>query len=289
MDKLPEMLIGDLLSSPIGQKIAQVMDTIAHVQRNLFALAVSEDSGQLKLLKIGTVFQIFLVETLASGKKPEDLSGDDWRSIAEKVSRYAILEDGQRFSEFVFGLYADYIDLSAKSVSPVVKKEQLAALYQISKEIRHNTELLRDSSLSESVFVDNCLWLSLEAMVKLLSLSLASALSLVSREEYAQLAASISQLAFEYGRYMLYAKEHAILESYIQNQHDLDAELQARLNEYLAEVQKTADEFRKLVDDAFSPELHGMLQRSAALARAAGVKEEDLLSSTEEIDRFFLE
>ena len=289
MDKLPEMLIGDLLSSPIGQKIAQVMDTIAHVQRNLFALAVSEDSGQLKLLKIGTVFQIFLVETLASGKKPEDLSGDDWRSIAEKVSRYAILEEGQRFSEFVFGLYADYIDLSAKSVSPVVKKEQLAALYQISKEIRHNMELLRDDSLSESVFVDNCLWLSLEAMIKLLSLSLASALSLVTREEYAQLAVSVSQLAFEYGRYMLYAKEHAILESYIQNQHDLDAELQARLNEYLAEVQKTADEFRKLVDDAFSPELHGMLQRSAALARAAGVKEEDLLSSTEEIDRFFLE
>ena len=289
MDKLPEMLIGDLLSSPIGQKIAQVMDTIAHVQRNLFALAVSEDSGQLKLLKIGTVFQIFLVETLASGKKPEDLSGDDWRSIAEKVSRYAILEEGQRFSEFVFGLYADYIDLSAKSVSPVVKKEQLAALYQISKEIRHNMELLRDGSLSESVFVDNCLWLSLEAMIKLLSLSLASALSLVTREEYAQLAVSVSQLAFEYGRYMLYAKEHAILESYIQNQHDLDAELQARLNEYLAEVQKTADEFRKLVDDAFSPELHGMLQRSAALARAAGVKEEDLLSSTEEIDRFFLE
>ena len=289
MDKLPEMLIGDLLSSPIGQKIAQVMDTIAHVQRNLFALAVSEDSGQLKLLKIGTVFQIFLVETLASGKKPEDLSGDDWRSIAEKVSRYAILEEGQRFSEFVFGLYADYIDLSAKSVSPVVKKEQLAALYQISKEIRHNTDLFRDGSLSESVFVDNCLWLSLEAMVKLLSLSLASALSLVTREEYAQLAVSVSQLAFEYGRYMLYAKEHAILESYIQNQHDLDAELQARLNEYLAEVQKTADEFRKLVDDAFSPELHGMLQRSAALARAAGVKEEDLLSSTEEIDRFFLE
>ena len=77
---------------------------------------------------IGTVFQIFLIDTLAARKEPGKLTKDDWKNIAEKVADIAILEDGQSYSEFVFTLYADYIDISAKAISKGISKKSLAAI-----------------------------------------------------------------------------------------------------------------------------------------------------------------
>ena len=100
---------------------------------------------------------------------------------------------------------------------------------------------------------------------------------------------SLSQFAFEYGRYVLYAKEQAILEQYIRNQHILDERLQREYEDYLEAVQIQAEAFQRLIDDAFSPEAGEELQKSSALARAAGVKEEEILSTIEDVDAFFLD
>ena len=42
-----------------------------------------------------------------------------------------------------------------------------------------------------------------------------------------------------------------------------------------------------LIENAFSLDLHEALIESAELARAAGVKEEELLTSIEDIDDYF--
>ena len=47
-------------------------------------------------------------------------------------------------------------------------------------------------------------------------------------------------------------------------------------------------QFQKLVDHAFSADLHETLIQSAELARAAGVKEEELLTSIDDVDDFFM-
>ena len=114
---IQEILIDELLASPAGQLLQKALQTIEKVQKNLYALATSEDSNKLKLLKIGTVFQIFLVDTLASGKRPKELGQEDWKRIAEKVSQYAILGTEQQYSEFVFTLYANYIDISVEALN----------------------------------------------------------------------------------------------------------------------------------------------------------------------------
>ena len=144
--------------------------------------------------------------------------------------------------------------------------------------------MLKNEEITEAEFVEACLWLSLEAMVKLLSLSL----TVVIGKEYAELAQAVSQLAFEYGRYVLYAKEQAILDSYIQNQYALDKQLEEEYAAYLKEVQEQAEQFSKLIEEAFSPDIHEALMSSAALARSAGVKEEELLVTLEDVDLFFL-
>ena len=280
-----EIAIDELRNSPAGIKISQAMETVAAVQRNLCALAESEDGTRLDLLKIGTVFQIFLVDKLASGADPKKMKPEEWGSIARKVSQYAVLEEGQSYSDFVFSLYADYIDLSAKGLSKFISEETLASIMSISSDIRSRTELLREEAISESAYVDDCLWLSLEAMVKLLS----SSLTMLIGAEYSQLAQAVSQLAFEYGRYVLYAKEQAILTAYIKNQYVLDEQLRQQYDAFRAELAEQAERFNQLIEQAFSSNIRESLMQSAELARAAGVREEDILTSVEDIDAFFMD
>jgi len=90
-----------------GRKISQIIETVSSVQNSLYSLISNEDSKQLNILKIGTVFQIFFIGTLASGKKPGDLTKDDWKNIADKVNKYAVLEEDQKYSEYVFNLYLE--------------------------------------------------------------------------------------------------------------------------------------------------------------------------------------
>ena len=280
-----EIAIEELRNSPAGIKLAKAMETVAAVQRNLCALAESEDSTQLNLLKIGTVFQIFLIDTLASGADPKKMKPEEWGSIASKVSQYAVLEEGQSYSEFVFTLYADYIDLSAKGLSRFISKEALGSIKSISTDIRSKTALLREEAISETAYVDECLWLSLEAMVKLLS----SSLTMLIGTEYSQLAQAVSQLAFEYGRYVLYAKEQAILTAYIENQYMLDEQLRQQYDAFQAELTEQAERFNQLIDQAFSSDIRESLMQSADLARAAGVREEEILTSIDDIDAFFMD
>ena len=122
-------VIDELLSSDAGQKIRQIAENVSAVQQGLYALAANEDSAKLDLLKIGTVFQIFFIDVLASGKKASDLTKDDWKNIAVKVGKYAVLEEEQRYSEFVFALYANYIDISAETLREE-RGKSLADLYR---------------------------------------------------------------------------------------------------------------------------------------------------------------
>ena len=286
---IQDILIDEFLSSPTGQLLQKAMRTIENVQENLYALATSEDSGKLKLLKIGTVLQIFLVDTLASGKRPNELETEDWKRIAEKVSQYAILGTEQQYSEFVFTLYANYIDISVKALNLIASEQSTSSIGKLSAEIRSKTETLQNGEITETAYVEDCLWLSLEAMIKLLATYLSAKLGPIIGEDRAQLLQAVSNLAFEYGRYVLYAKEQAILEEYIRNQHVLDEQLQAKYDAFLAELQENADQFNHLIDIAFSGNLHESLLQSAALARAAGVKEEEILKSVDDIDAFFMD
>lgn len=283
-DLIKDITIDELLHSSAGELLGKAVKTVSEIQRALLAISENDDGTEMTLLKIGTVFQIFLIDTLASGKRPEELDNEDWKNIAEKVSQYAIFADGQSYTEFVFTMYADFIDLSAKTLQErKVPEEKTAEVRAIVEEIRTNTELLHSGELSEVNYVEKCLWSSLEAMIKCMSLSLTPLIG----PEFTQLVQASSQLAFEYGRYVLYAREQALLQGYIENQYRLDEQLQKEFEVYLDEVKKNAERFQSLVQNAFSCDLHEALVQSAELARAAGVKEEELLTTIEDVDDYF--
>ena len=284
-DIILNVSIEELLPLDAGQKLRQIADTMEAIQQRLYVAATSEDDKQQNLLKIGTVFQIFFIEALASGKSPRDLTREDWEGIAKKVDQYAVMGDDRQYSEFVFTQYADYIDVSAEILQAWESENTIATIKDLAATIRANTERLHAEEISESLYIEACLWLSLEAMMKLLCSFLTKKLA----REYAELFQSVSQLAFEYGRLVLYETEQAILEEYIRNQHVLDEQLQEKYERYLAEVRIQSEAFRELVENAFSSDIRDALKSSAALAKAAGVSEDEVLTSIEDVDAFFAE
>ena len=284
MDVLQDFAIEELVASPVGQKLRQAIEIVESVQSHVAALMQKDEEERLTLLKIGTVFQLFLIDTLASGKKASELTADDWKNIAAQVSRNAILEEDQCYSEFVFSRYADYIRVSAKVISKNAPEETTNAITALADEIEALGDQLHKETITETKYVEECLWLSLEAMVKLLSASLGSYMG----EELSKLTQAVSQLAFEYGRYVLYAKEQALLEAYLNNQRVLDDQLQRQYDAFIQALQENAAQFQSLIDKAFSPDIRCTLQNSAELAQATGVKKEDILKSIEEVDSFFL-
>ena len=128
------------------------------------------------------------------------------------------------------------------------------------------------------------MWISLEAMIKLFACSLTPLIG----KEFAYLSQAVAQLAFEYGRLVLLTREQKLLESYIENQHVLDEKLQVEYEEYLAELNEYSERFKSLIDAAFTPGIKDSLMQSVDLARASGVREEELLTSIEDVDNFFL-
>ena len=65
--------IDELLDNPALQKLTDLMESITFLQQNLNALKESDDDAKRKLIKAATVFQVFLVQTLAGGKKLRDM------------------------------------------------------------------------------------------------------------------------------------------------------------------------------------------------------------------------
>lgn len=255
------------------------------VQEKLYELAEKDDEKTLTGIKAGTIILLTVLKKMAQGATPDKFKEEDYADIAKAVSEYAVLMDDQEYSAFVFDLYAGYIDASVKVLSMRVDKKQAESILTLSKELRKKSAMLREGKISETVYIEDCLWISLEAMIKLLS---AYAGSLVG-QEYIDLAQAVSMCAFEYGRLMLYQREQAVLAEYIEKQYQLDEELTKKFEAFKAELKTESDRFNELVDQAFEPGFRESLKNSVELAKAAGVKQEEILDSVEKIDSFFLD
>ena len=79
------------------------------------------------------------------------------------------------------------------------------------------------------------------------------------------------------------------MNQFIESQYQLDAELEQKYAAYLEDLQKESHQFYTLIDNAFAPNFRDSFLHSILLAKTAGVKEEEILSSTEDIDSFFLD
>ncbi len=274
-----------LLSEENGTKVKNAISVLEKIQENLCALAENEEERTLTEIKTGTIILLSVLKKMAGGITPNHFSEKDYADIAEAVSKYAVQMDGQDYSIFVFDLYAGYIEASIKVLAIRVDEKRLNTIQALADELRIKAIQLKNNEITETAYTQDCLWISLEAMMKLLA-TYAGALA---GKDYIDLTQAISAYAFEYGRLMLLEREQVLLSEYIEKQYQLDQELEERFEAFKAELQAESDRYRSLVERAFEPAFRDSLKNSIELAKMAGVKEEEILDSVEDIDSFFMD
>ena len=277
---IQELTIDKLLNSQIGEKLQKGVDIFKNVQENLLALYSKDDSTSLSAVKIGTVLILSVFDKYQSGKKINEFTTDDWKEIAEKVSAGAIKKDAKGYSKFVFDLYRDYISVSLA----VIPEDKRPAIKRLSEELENKTRSLESDEIQEAKYIEDCMWISLEAMLKLVS----AFLTRIPGGKFTEKAEAIASFAFEYARYKLYKQEQELLTQYIENQYVLDELIKNQFEAFKKALTAKSEEFKALVAGAYDPDIRTALQNTASIARSVGVPERDILDTTEKIDDYFL-
>lgn len=280
-----QFALEQLMKMPAGEKLQQALQLIQTMQEHLAALSAKEEAPSVTGVKAATILTIAVWKKIADGKTPSSFNKEDWEELGHAVSEYAILLDGEQYSIFIFQLYEKYIRSSAEMIAKLASPETVKAIMSLADELHSKEILFRNGQLSEVAYTEDCLWISLEAMIKLI----ASAASMFCGQQATEFTQALASCAFEYGRLMLYRKEQALVTQFIESRHRLDEELEKKYAAYLSELEAQSKQFYALIDHAFDPDFRTAFLHSILLAEAAGVKESEILSSTEDIDSFFLD
>ncbi len=282
LDKL--IKVEDLLDPSNIDKLKKAFDVIQKAQQNIAALNNSDTPDKMNILKVGTTLTVAIMNKVQSGKLPTDFTAEDWEYVVDYISEYAVESDETKYSAYVFMLYSWFIETSLAQISFNLSDEKQQAIRDLSTELKIKTEQFINEEVSEVSYIEDCLWICLEAMIKLLSGTIDTALGF----DKDQVIEAAMMLGMEYGRFVLYKRENELVTAYLKNQKILDVELAMQYDEYIKELTAQATEFGSFIDIAFDPGFGEVLSSSINLARAAGVDESEILKTTEDIDNYFM-
>lgn len=282
---LIDLTLEQLSQTSIGEKLQQAVDVLQSVQSHYFAFAEKQDELDLLGVKAATIAAFAILRKIGEGKAPAHFAQDDWKDIAASVSQYAVLADDTHYSVFIFDLYERYIRFGAQEMKPFASPAVIQSINALADDLNLKAQQLQSGRISEVQYTEDCLWISLEAMVKLL----ASTASFLPNAEVAAFSQAMASFAFSYGRLMLYRKEQELVNEFLQSQHQMDETLAEKYDQFLAELNAQSAQFYALIDHAFAPDFRESFLQSILLAKSAGVQQEEILSSQEDVDRFFLD
>ena len=281
---LANLAIEELMQSKWGDKLKQAIALFESAQEHLYALADKKDEAEMTQVKVATILVVSVLTKISKGKSPTQFTADDWKSVVSDISEYAVLQDNQKYSEFVFFMYEKYIRFYGQQIRIYASDQTLNSILSLADELQNKAEALNRGELSEVVYIEDCMWISLEAIVKLL----ASTAMRLGDNEYTPFAEALALFAFEYGRLRLFRQEQELLDMYLVSQYALDKQLRDKYEAYIAELKKQSEQFMCLIENAFAPDFKDAFLNSILLAQSAGVGSEEILSTDEDIDDFFL-
>lgn len=273
-----------LKDTDLGASIQVAMNTFEKAQEALIANESDKSSDITKKLRVGSVMTLAILCKLSKGKPIKEFTSTDWNEIAASAVEYAVIQNDERYSIAVFFAYANYLDASVMILERRgVSGEKCESIKMIAEQVRALTAQFQENKIKETDYTEECLWLLLEGMVKMLSMYITVHLN----EDTTEFVQNAVMFAVEYGRYKLYKQEQEILSLYLQNQGKLDEELETKLKDYKLALKNQQDEFDILIRDAYAIDIKSRLQASVSIASELGVEKNDILKSTEDIDDFF--
>ena len=215
INKIKEISLDYFSKTDIGAELKSILEAYERIQEAAALFADHDNEKRLVKIRIGTILTFGTASRILKGKWPKDYSKDDWIDLVNMVSEYAVKVDDQNYSVFIFKLYADYIDASITMLAGNVSEDTLNPIKCLAEELRKKSDLFEDNGIGESEYTEECLWICLDAMIKLLSATVTK----YAGEELGHFTEGLASVAFEYGRLMLYRKEQELLKQYIENQH----------------------------------------------------------------------
>ena len=254
------------------------------VQQHIHAVSEKKDGDKSTIVKAATVMTFSILNKFVSGKHFSEFKDEDWREVVKDISEYAILQEEQKYVQFIFKMYERYIRFSAEQIESVATEDTINSIRALADELEKKTECLEMEAIDEVNYIESCLWICLEAMIKLI----ASMVSLVPDEDFSAFAQALSAYAFEYGCFIMYNREQEIINEYIQSQYALDKELEEKYSVFIKELELQAEQFFTLIDNAFVPDFRERFLNSIVLAQTVGVDTKEILTDIEGIDAFFM-
>ena len=282
---LRNLPLEQLAVSPFGEKLQRAAEVLDKCWRTAAALHEKQGEAGITGMKALSVTAFAILGKIVKGKNPSELSDKDWKDIAKVVSEYAIIMDDESYSVFVFRMYESYIRSSVNDVREVISPKAAQSIDALAEELHSNTEALLSGHMTETRYIEDCLWTSLDAMFKLVACSV----SLFGDDQAQELTQAVAEYALEYARLKMYGRELEIVNSFLASQRQLDEKLYRKYEEYMADLKAESGQFYMLLDRAFSPDFGNAFLSSVLLAEAVGVKTEEILSSSDDIDSFFLD
>lgn len=245
--------------------------------------AIDQDKSVLSI-KAATIFLIGLWARLKQGGSIADLTNDDWNSVLGAAAEKAVTMDPQEYSLKVFDLYKRSIAFVIDPMRGSASESVISRLEEIVALMEGYAEELETGNISEVKFIEENLWLSLEAIFLVMTDRMSHTLLPEKRRELAE---AVSALVFQKFRYSHYEQELAAINACLDYQAKLDKKLEDQVNAYIDSLRDELDMFDSLVEKAFdATDFQAAFRGSIDLAKSLGA--DGILQTQQEVDDYFM-
>jgi hypothetical protein len=223
-----------------------------------------------------TSFGLALVRKRKAGRKFSEFNNDDWLRISGETGK-GTLKGGIRGLS-MYGL-TNYTATPAAVASAVV-----TASFGVAEQ----AHLYRTSKIDQLQFIENSELLCVDATLSALS-SFAGQVLIPIPVLGAVIGNTAGTLMYQIAKDKFSEKEQAIINGYLKDIEQLDAQLSGELQNFIAVLISNFEVYVDLVNCAFSPDVETALNGSANLAKSMGVPTEEILDSREKIVAYFMD
>ena len=257
-------------------------------------------AGTAAAIESATAFVAAITSRLKDGKRLRDLDENDWIEIADEsgkgfakgavrgaavyfitsfnIAGYVSQTYSLATHDFVANATDSYISMSGVAAS---------ALVTASFGVADQAHKMRMGAIDETEFLERSELLCLDASVSAFGSIVGQAIIPVPVLG-AVIGNTVGNVLYQIAKDGLNEQEQALAEAYIKEQQELDATLDAQYQMLVAELSQEMKEYLALLDMALSPDPSEAFDGSIALAKSVGVPEDELLTTMDDIDDFFL-
>lgn len=235
-------------------------------------------------IKTATIFLISLWSRIKQGSSISEFTKEDWNTVIGNAAEKAVAIDPREYSSMVFDLYRRSISYAIDPMRENAAATVINRLEEIVSLMKEYAEKLEMGDMPEVKFIEENLWLSLEALFLVMTDRMSHTLLPEKRRELAE---AVSALIFQKLRYSHYEEELAVIDEIMEHQAELDQRLTKQVNAYINTLKEELDVFDVLVERAFSTkDFQDAFRGSIDLAESLGA--EDILLTENDVDNYFL-